>query len=428
VDLTALGLGGCFSNFLAETRSSTSPTATLSDFVIGNFNTCKLLLPNTATVQADGIPPITSNQVLITVTDGDSLLAPSVAGGAGTDSLTAQQVQAAVAQGISAWRAAGIDPATLSNLDQVTVHLANLPGAELGFTAGGEVWIDRTAAGWGWSTGPAPAPGRMDLVTVVTHELGHVLGFEHSATGVMEAALAPGTRVVPAVLGGTGTVGATAAAPGGPGVSAGQLGVALPGAPLSASSHPETTDAAVAAAARGATAPPLTASAEAVPTAAAALLLDRAPQAPGLIVISVPAAVPAGPDQGPATILVPGLRPPAPRGESGGDTALPGDEAADVAPAAGLAPQANPADTSGDAAAQLEARLRHWACDACFADESWLADPVGAGVSWPGLATEDTGPAPDAGAAAAALAVLLAGYGVAPRMETEARRRRPSLI
>ena len=50
VDLTALGLDGCFSNFLAETRSSQSPTATLSDFVIGSFNTCRLDLPNTATV------------------------------------------------------------------------------------------------------------------------------------------------------------------------------------------------------------------------------------------------------------------------------------------------------------------------------------------------------------------------------------------
>jgi hypothetical protein len=37
VDLTALGLDSSFSNFLAETRSSQSPTATLSDFVIGNF-------------------------------------------------------------------------------------------------------------------------------------------------------------------------------------------------------------------------------------------------------------------------------------------------------------------------------------------------------------------------------------------------------
>ncbi|HKB00780.1 MAG TPA: hypothetical protein VKD90_01110 [Gemmataceae bacterium] len=75
VDLTALGLGSCFANFMAETRSSQSPTATLSDFVIGNFNTCRLDLPNKATVSADGIPPITSNEVVITITDGHDALA-----------------------------------------------------------------------------------------------------------------------------------------------------------------------------------------------------------------------------------------------------------------------------------------------------------------------------------------------------------------
>jgi hypothetical protein len=37
VDLTALGLDNSFASFLAETRSSQSPTATLSDLVIGNF-------------------------------------------------------------------------------------------------------------------------------------------------------------------------------------------------------------------------------------------------------------------------------------------------------------------------------------------------------------------------------------------------------
>jgi hypothetical protein len=69
VDLTALGLGGCFSNFLAETRSSQSPTATLSDFVTGSFNTCHLDLPNTAYVSANGISAIASNTVVITIVD-----------------------------------------------------------------------------------------------------------------------------------------------------------------------------------------------------------------------------------------------------------------------------------------------------------------------------------------------------------------------
>src|SRR5205085_905515 len=142
VNLTALGLGSCFSNFLAETRSSQSPTATLSDFVIGSFDTCAIDLPNTATVQADGIAPITSNQVVITVNDGHALEATAIGSGAATDGLTAQELQEAVAQGISAWRAAGIDPQTLSYLTNVTVRLGDLPRAELGFATPGTVWLD----------------------------------------------------------------------------------------------------------------------------------------------------------------------------------------------------------------------------------------------------------------------------------------------
>src|SRR5262249_22015988 len=150
------------------------------------------------------------NEALITVVDGAALQAPAVGSGAVTDGLTAEQLQSAVAQGIANWRAAGVDPRELSNLDQVRVHLGTLPGAELGYTAGGDVWIDRTAAGWGWSVGATPMPGRMDLVTVVTHELGHVLGFEHSDASVMEAALTPGARLVPQALPGV-AVGPTVA-------------------------------------------------------------------------------------------------------------------------------------------------------------------------------------------------------------------------
>lgn len=40
VDLTALGLSGCFSTFLANSRSSQETTSTLHDFAIGQFNTC----------------------------------------------------------------------------------------------------------------------------------------------------------------------------------------------------------------------------------------------------------------------------------------------------------------------------------------------------------------------------------------------------
>jgi len=78
INLTGLGVGGCFASFLAETRSSQSPSATLSDYALGSFNTCSLMLPNTATVQADGISAITSNQVTIIVNDGDGSAATSI--------------------------------------------------------------------------------------------------------------------------------------------------------------------------------------------------------------------------------------------------------------------------------------------------------------------------------------------------------------
>ena len=40
----------------------------------------------------------------------------------------------------------------------------------------------------------------MDLLTVVMHEMGHVLGLDHEATGVMQETLDPGTRLSPSRL------------------------------------------------------------------------------------------------------------------------------------------------------------------------------------------------------------------------------------
>ena len=42
-----------------------------------------------------------------------------------------------------------------------------------------------------------PAAADIDLLTVLEHEVGHLLGFDHHATGVMEDTLAAGTRKTP---------------------------------------------------------------------------------------------------------------------------------------------------------------------------------------------------------------------------------------
>jgi uncharacterized repeat protein (TIGR01451 family) len=402
VDLTALGLGGCFSNFLAETRSSQSPTATLSDFVIGSFNTCQLLLPNTATVQADGIAPMTSNEVVITVNDGHAMEAASVGGGAATDGLTMQQLQAAVAQGVAAWRAAGVDASTLSNLAQVRVHIGDLPGAELGYTAGGDVWIDPTAAGWGWSIAGTPTAGRMDLVTVVTHELGHVLGFEHDGAGVMETALTPGVRLLPEAIPAAG------AAAGSPGLPAGatatvtlsvslaaDLAVAPSAAPLTSSPRTEAPDAALAAGVRDPAAPAAAAAAfsdgASNQRGLAGILLNPGPQAAAVppAASAASAVGSAGSDQGVPAVPAPVLRPPG-GVEGGGGAAVAADEAPDAVPAVGPASTANPAGAALDpqgqgrveaavesAAEPAEARSQRRASDACFADGTWTDEPVG---------------------------------------------------
>jgi hypothetical protein len=82
----------------------------------------------------------------------------------------------------------------LAGLAAAKVQLADLPAGMLGETVGKTILIDRDASGYGWFVDPTPAldeefagvdqlrtidsraVDRIDLVTVVEHELGHVVG------------------------------------------------------------------------------------------------------------------------------------------------------------------------------------------------------------------------------------------------------------
>ncbi len=118
-------------------------------------------------------------------------------------------------QATAFWAATGLTAAQQQALASVNVQVADLAGARLGQASGNTITIDANAAGYGWyADGPGdrddafrlignglwqahedgPAAGRMDLLTVVMHELAHVLGQDHQDHGLLASTLAAGTR------------------------------------------------------------------------------------------------------------------------------------------------------------------------------------------------------------------------------------------
>lgn len=104
------------------------------------------------------------------------------------------------------------------SLKHIDIQVIDLGGDILGAAAGSTIYIDVDAAGYGWFIDSTPtgyseytwsseltlialpdsdAADGIDLWTVIQHELGHLLDYEHSETGLMQETLVPGIRKLP---------------------------------------------------------------------------------------------------------------------------------------------------------------------------------------------------------------------------------------
>ncbi len=136
--------------------------------------------------------------------------------------LTNAQLQQTVSAALVRLEAAGIGPALLAGLESTTYEVGQLSPGLLGYTyaQAHTVVIAPNAAGYGWFVDPTPqsndeftrntagaetalpgsaAAGRMDLLTVVLHEMGHIAGFGDVNTkahpnNLMDGTLAAGVR------------------------------------------------------------------------------------------------------------------------------------------------------------------------------------------------------------------------------------------
>ena len=114
--------------------------------------------------------------------------------------LTDEQLHLLVDAAVLRWAAAGLDDQQLGRLRGVRLRIADLGDDRLGQYDGRSVTLDDDAAGFGWfldptpltdeefapaavdhvlaALGSGPAAGKLDLLTVLMHELGHIAGLD----------------------------------------------------------------------------------------------------------------------------------------------------------------------------------------------------------------------------------------------------------
>jgi VCBS repeat-containing protein len=217
---------GIFDAAGGPTLAATPTNTDVSNFI-------NALNPNSASAGNGGTDIISGNNYLRDTTHAPTLLAAS--GGvqasstpSPTHDLTQAELDTVVVAAIGQWASAGASAAQLAALHAAAavIQVGMLDGNTVGTENGGLITIDTDAAGHGWFVDPTPndnsefthaqnaagtdlltdpsnaAAGHLDLLTTVTHELGHVLGLDDEtaasdANDLMYINLVDGERRMP---------------------------------------------------------------------------------------------------------------------------------------------------------------------------------------------------------------------------------------
>ena len=164
--------------------------------------------PTDGAICVDGVPGVPSGATGILPVSPAALL-------------ESNQLEPIVAAAEARWAVAGVAPALIDRLKQTQIIVNDLPAGYLGLTEGNEILLSRDAAGFGWFVDPTPgvneefaptatkdewkaidprAVDRIDLLSVVEHEMGHILGLgdlDASLDAMMSDRLGVGVRRFP---------------------------------------------------------------------------------------------------------------------------------------------------------------------------------------------------------------------------------------